>query len=199
MPDEPARPRVLPDETEEGAGPPGLDDLLVAAGRGDESAFGHVYHRLAPSVFGLAKRVVRDPALAEDVSQEVFASVWRQATRYDPAKGSAQTWVLTLTHRRAVDVVRSDEAASRREIDNATHDTPFDVVHEQATTRIEREQVRRCLSALTEVQREVVMLAYYGGHTYAEVSALLQANLSTVKTRMRDGLVRLRDCLGGNR
>jgi RNA polymerase sigma-70 factor, ECF subfamily len=158
-----------------------------------------VYQRLAPSVFGLAKRVVRDPALAEDVSQEVFASVWRLATRYDPGKGSAQTWVLTLTHRRAVDLVRSDEAASRRESHTAAYDTPFDTVHEQAATRIEREQVRRCLSALTDVQREVVMLAYYGGHTYAEVSALLQANLSTVKTRMRDGLVRLRDCLGGNR
>jgi RNA polymerase sigma-70 factor (ECF subfamily) len=199
MPDEPARPRVLPLDTREDAGPPGLDEMRVEAGRGDEAAFAQVYQRLAPSVFGLAKRVVRDPALAEDVSQEVFASVWRLATRYDPEKGSAQTWVLTLTHRRAVDLVRSDEAASRRESHTAAYDTPFDTVHEQAATRIEREQVRRCLSALTDVQREVVMLAYYGGHTYAEVSALLQANLSTVKTRMRDGLVRLRDCLGGNR
>jgi RNA polymerase sigma-70 factor (ECF subfamily) len=199
MPDEPARPRVLPLDPREDAGPPGLDEMLVEAGRGDEAAFAQVYQRLAPSVFGLAKRVVRDPALAEDVSQEVFASVWRLATRYDPGKGSAQTWVLTLTHRRAVDLVRSDEAASRRESHTAAYDTPFDTVHEQAATRIEREQVRRCLSALTDVQREVVMLAYYGGHTYAEVSALLQANLSTVKTRMRDGLVRLRDCLGGNR
>jgi RNA polymerase sigma-70 factor, ECF subfamily len=199
MPDEPARPYVLSGGTREDEGPPGLDDLLVAAGRGDEAAFAEVYHRLAPSVFGLARRVVRDPTLAEDVSQDVFASVWRQATRYDPAKGSAKTWVLTLTHRRAVDVVRSDEAASRRDNGTATHDTPFDTVHEQAATQIEREQVRRCLSALTEVQREVVMLAYYGGHTYAEVSSLLQANLSTVKTRMRDGLVRLRDCLGGKR
>jgi len=199
MPEEPARPHVLPVQTREDGGLPGLEDLLVAAGRGDEAAFAEVYDRLAPSVFGLARRVVRDPVLAEDVSQDVFASVWRQAARYDPAKGSAQTWVLTLTHRRAVDVVRSDEAASRREHRTATHDTPFDAVHEQAATRIEREQVRRCLTALTEVQREVVMLAYYGGHTYAEVSALLQANLSTVKTRMRDGLVRLRDCLGGQR
>jgi RNA polymerase sigma-70 factor, ECF subfamily len=199
MPDEPARPRVLPLDTREDAGPPGLDEALVENGRGEEAAFAQVYQRLAPSVFGLAKRVVRDPALAEDVSQEVFASVWRLATRYDPGKGSAQTWVLTLTHRRAVDLVRSDEAASRRESHTAAYDTPFDTVHEQAATRIEREQVRRCLSALTDVQREVVMLAYYGGHTYAEVSALLQANLSTVKTRMRDGLVRLRDCLGGNR
>jgi RNA polymerase sigma-70 factor, ECF subfamily len=199
MPDEPARPRVLPLDTREDSGPPVLAEVFVEPGRGDEAAFAQVYQRLAPSVFGLAKRVVRDPALAEDVSQEVFASVWRLATRYDPGKGSAQTWVLTLTHRRAVDLVRSDEAASRRESHTAAYDTPFDTVHEQAATRIEREQVRRCLSALTDVQREVVMLAYYGGHTYAEVSALLQANLSTVKTRMRDGLVRLRDCLGGNR
>ena len=180
MPEEPARPRVLPVQTREDSGLPGLDDLLVAAGRGDEAAFAEVYDRLVPMVFGLARRVVRDRTLAEDVSQDVFASVWRQANRYDPAKGSAQTWVLTLAHRRAVDVVRSDEAASRREHNTATHDTPFDAVHEQAATHIEREQVRRCLSALTEVQREVVMLAYYRGHTYAEVSALLQANLSTV-------------------
>jgi RNA polymerase sigma-70 factor, ECF subfamily len=199
MADEPARPHVLPVETRADGGPPGLDDLLVVAGRGDEAAFAKLYQRLSPSVFGLAKRVVRDPVLAEDVCQDVFASVWHLATRYDPARGSARTWVLTLTHRRAVDVVRSDQAASRREHDTATHDPPFDSVHEQAARRLEREQVRRCLASLTDVQREAVMLAYYGGHTYAEVSALLQANLSTVKTRMRDGLIRLRDCLGGPR
>jgi RNA polymerase sigma-70 factor, ECF subfamily len=199
MPDEPARRHVHPVGAWEAPAPSGLDDLLVAAGRGDEAAFGQLYYRLSPAVFGLAKRVVRDPTLAEDVCQDVFASVWRLATRYDPAKGSAQTWVLTLTHRRAVDVVRSDEAASRRETDTLTHEPPFDSVHEQAATRIEREQVRRCLGVLTEVQREVVLLAYYRGHTYAEVSALLQTNLSTIKTRMRDGLVRLRDCLGGRR
>lgn len=179
----------------------GLDDLLVAAGRGDEAAFARVYDQLAGSVFGLARRIVRDPARAEEISQEVFVSVWRFATRFDPQRGSAQTWVMTLTHRRAVDVVRAAEAAVRREARVATQDaasdTPFDTVAEQATTRIEGEQVRRCLGSLTDLQYQAVTLAYYGGYTYVEVAALLHANLSTVKTRIRDGMIRLRDCLGG--
>jgi RNA polymerase sigma-70 factor, ECF subfamily len=180
-------------------GPADLDAMLQAAGRGDEGALAHVYDALAPSVFGLARRVLRDPARAEEVTQDVFLSVWRLATRFDPARGSARTWVLTLTHRRAVDVVRSEEAATRRETRAATHDTPFDSVHETAATRLEGEHVRRCLDGLTDLQKEAVTLAYYGGYTYPEVSTLLEVKLSTVKTRMRDGLIRLRDCLGGAR
>jgi RNA polymerase sigma-70 factor, ECF subfamily len=173
------------------------DALLVTAGRGDEAAFAQLYDAFAPSVFGLAKRVVRDPARAEEITQDVFVSVWRFATRFDPARGSARTWMMTLTHRRAVDVVRSEEAAARRETENAMYDTPFDTVAEQATGRVEGEQVRHCLDTLTDLQREAVTLAYYAGYTYPEVSSLLQVNLSTIKTRMRDGLIRLRDCLGG--
>ncbi len=175
---------------------PGLDDLLLAAARGDEAALGRLYDALAPAVYGLARRVIRDPARAEEITQDVFLSVWRFATRFDPDKGSAQTWVMTLTHRRAVDVVRSEEAARSRETRAAVHETPFDSVQEQAVTRIEGEQVRRCLGTLTELQREAVAMAYYGGYTYPEVSSLLKVNLSTVKTRMRDGLIRLRDCVG---
>lgn len=176
-----------------------VDALLLAAANGDEDAFAQIYDALAPAVFGLARRVVRDPARAEEVTQDVFVSVWRFATRFDPAKGSARTWVLTLTHRRAVDVVRAEEASSRRDTKTATHDTPFDSVHEEATARMEGEQVRRCLAALTDLQRKAVTLAYYGGYSYPEVSALLEVNLSTVKTRMRDGMIRLRDCLGVER
>jgi RNA polymerase sigma-70 factor, ECF subfamily len=176
-----------------------LDEQLLATGRGDEAALAQVYDAMASAVFGVAKRVVRDPARAEEITQDVFLSVWRFATRFDPAKGSAQTWILTLTHRRAVDVVRAEEASTRRENRAAATaaDTPFDSVQEQATTRIEGEQVRRCLGSLTELQREAVTLAYYGGYTYPEVSALLNVNLSTIKTRMRDGMIRMRDCLGG--
>ena len=188
---------VAPDTRARGR--PVLDELLLAAGRGDENALAQVYDALAPAVYGLARRVVRDPARAEEITQDVFLSVWRFATRFDPDKGSAQTWVMTLTHRRAVDVVRSEEAASRREARAATHDTPFDSVHEQTATRLEGEQVRRCLGSLTDLQREAVTLAYYGGYTYPEVSALLEVKLPTIKTRMRDGLIRLRDCLGGPR
>ena len=195
--DQAPRPRLARSRTGGRDAAGGLDDLLVAAGRGDEAAFAGVYDHLAPAVYGLARRVVRDPARAEDVAQEVFLSVWRFATRFDPDKGSARTWVMTLAHRRAVDLVRSEEATSRREAAAGTEDTPFDVVAEQATADIEGERVRRCLQALTELQREAVTLAYYGGYTYPEVSALLQTNHSTIKTRMRDGLIRLRDCLGG--
>jgi RNA polymerase sigma-70 factor (ECF subfamily) len=176
-----------------------MDDLLLAAARGDEAAFAQVYDGLAASVYGLAKRVVRDPARAEEIAQDVFVSVWRFANRFDPDKGSALTWVMTLTHRRAVDVVRSDEAARRRETKTATHETPFDVVAEQAASGMEGEQVRHCLGTLTDLQRQAVTMAYYGGYTYPEVSALLDTNLSTIKTRMRDGMIRLRDCLGGRR
>jgi len=176
-----------------------LDDLLLATGRGDEQALGELYDALAPAVFGLAKRVVRDPARAEEIAQDVFVSVWRFATRFDPAKGSARTWVMTLTHRRAVDVVRSEEASARREQEAASDEPPYDSVQEQATSRLEAQQVRNCLGDLTDLQREAVTLAYYGGYTYPEVASLLQQNLSTVKTRMRDGLIRSRDCMGGLR
>ncbi|MGH3355147.1 MAG: ECF RNA polymerase sigma factor SigK [Nocardioidaceae bacterium] len=197
MSDEPARRlRAVPDERS--VQRDRLNDLLVAAGRGDEAAFSEVYDALSPSVFGLARRIVRDPARAEEITQDVFVSVWRFATRFDPTRGSAQTWVMTLTHRRTVDVVRSEEASTKREARAARHDTPFDSVAEQATTRIEGQQVRHCLNSLTDLQREAVTLAYYGGYTYPEVSTLLSVNLSTIKTRMRDGLIRLRDCLGGD-
>jgi RNA polymerase sigma-70 factor (ECF subfamily) len=176
-----------------------LDERLLAAGRGDDAAFADVYDALGPAVFGLARRVVRDPARAEEIAQDVFVSVWRFATRFDPAKGSARTWVLTLTHRRAVDVVRAEEAASRRETKVAAHDTPYDSVDEEVAARLEGQRVRRCMDSLTGLQHEAVTLAYYGGYTYPEVSTLLDVNLSTVKTRMRDGLIRLRDCLGVQR
>ena len=180
-----------------GTAQPTADELLQATARGDETALAELYDQLAPAVYGLAKRVIRDPSRAEEITQDVFLSVWRFATRFDPAKGSARTWVLTLTHRRAVDVVRSDAAASRREQRvAATQDTPYDTVLEEASNRLRGEQVRECLDTLTDLQRESVLLAYYGGYTYPEVSALLDVKLPTVKTRMRDGLIRLRDCLG---
>jgi RNA polymerase sigma-70 factor, ECF subfamily len=179
-----------------GAAQPDADHLLLATARGDEAALGALYDAVAPAVYGIARRVVRDPARAEEITQDVFLSVWRFATRFDPAKGSARTWILTLTHRRAVDVVRSDDAAARREQRTATHDTPFDTVLEEATSRLQGQQVRECLETLTELQRESVLLAYYGGYTYPEVSSLLDVKLPTIKTRMRDGLIRLRDCLG---
>ncbi|MFC6020870.1 ECF RNA polymerase sigma factor SigK [Plantactinospora solaniradicis] len=175
------------------------DALLPAVARGDEAAFGRLYDLVAPRVYGLIRRVLRDPAQAEEVAQEVLVEVWRTATRFDPERGSATGWVCTIAHRRAVDRVRSEQASAERQLKVAAAAptvTHHDDVEEQATRRLEQQQVRRCLGDLTDLQRESITLAYYGGHTYREVAELLDTSLPTVKTRMRDGLIRLRDCLG---
>jgi RNA polymerase sigma-70 factor (ECF subfamily) len=180
--------------------PPATDagDLLRAVARGDEKAFGRLYDLVAPRVYGLIRRVLRDPAQAEEVAQEALVEVWRNAARFDPARGSATAWVFTIAHRRAVDRVRSEQAATERTIrvGVASVDTPYDAVADEVSGRLERQQVRRCLDGLTELQRQAVTLAYYQGHSYPQVAELLGTPLPTVKTRMRDGLIRLRDCMG---
>ncbi|MFJ8689706.1 sigma-70 family RNA polymerase sigma factor [Micromonospora wenchangensis] len=178
--------------------PPDSEELLQRVGRGDEAAFASLYDVVAPKVLGIARRVLRDPGLAEEVAQETLVQVWRTAARFDPARGSALGWVLTLAHRRAVDRVRAEQALADRTQRAAAADmqVPFDQVAESVGARLEREQVRRCLDGLTALQREAVTLAYYGGYTYREVAEQLQSPLPTIKTRMRDGLIRMRDCLG---
>lgn len=175
---------------------PGLDDLLTAVARGDERAYDAVYDLASGWVLGVARKVVRDPALAEEVMQEVMLEVWRLASRFDPAKGSGTSWVMTLAHRRAVDRVRSERSHATRELRAATSVIDYDDVTEAVEASLEAERVQRCLSSLTSLQLECVNLAYYGGYTYAEVAELLGVPAGTVKTRMRDGLIRLRDCLG---
>lgn len=174
------------------------EQVLAAVAGGDEEAFAVLYDRLAPAVHGTARAVLRDPDHAAEVTQEVMLEVWRTAPRYDAGLGSARTWVTTLAHRRAVDRVRAVQAQRERDqraLDGA-YGAPFDHVAEEVEDGLERDRVRRCLEGLTGTQREAVELAYYGGRTYREVADDLGAALPTVKSRIRDGLLRLRDCLG---
>ncbi|GAA1943944.1 sigma-70 family RNA polymerase sigma factor [Amycolatopsis minnesotensis] len=195
------RPRAIravgtPPQPVEGPTP---EELLVEVAKGDERAFEQLYDRLSGPIFGLVRRILRDPAQSEEVAQEVLVELWRTATRYSPSRGSAMNWAMTLAHRRAVDRVRSARASTEREEKatfEASRNRPFDEVAESVNARWERQQVRKCLSHLTELQRESVVLAYYQGYTYREVADVLSAPQGTVKTRLRDGLIRLRDCLG---
>ncbi|MEU4765696.1 ECF RNA polymerase sigma factor SigK [Actinosynnema sp. NPDC023794] len=183
------------------AGDASAEELLCLVARGDDKAFERLYDAMAGKVLSLVRRILRDHAQSEEVTQEVLVEVWRTAARFDPERGSASAWVMTMAHRRAVDRVRSAQAATRREDVAARRDveTPFDAVSEQVAARLERRQVRRCLSTLTDLRRESILLGYFQGCTYPETVSVLGIPLGTVRTRMRDGLIRLRDCLGVNR
>jgi RNA polymerase sigma-70 factor (ECF subfamily) len=176
-----------------------IDALMARVARGDSQAFDQLYDEVSASVYGLARRVVRDPSRAEDVTQEVFLEVWRKAPRFDRALGKGKTWIMTIAHRRAVDAVRRSESQKRQDHhgapDEVSHDEPADAV----IAAEEHGAVRDCLETLTDLQLESVRLAYFNGYTYGEVAALLEKPLPTIKTRMRDGLIRLRDCLEGAR
>jgi RNA polymerase sigma-70 factor (ECF subfamily) len=154
-----------------------------------------LYDAISDAVYGLTRRVLRDPSRSEDVTQEVFLEVWRKAARFDRSKGKARTWILTIAHRRAVDAVRRSEAQRRSDHQGAADDVSTEAPADAVIEADDRQAVRNCLDGLTEIQLESVRLAYFNGYTYAEVAALLDKPLPTIKTRMRDGLIRLRDCL----
>ncbi|VVJ16170.1 RNA polymerase sigma-70 factor [Amycolatopsis camponoti] len=180
---------------------PSAEELLGRVAAGDEPAFAALYDLIAGPVLGLVTRVLRNHAQAEEVAQEVLVEVWRKATRYVPERGSALSWVLTIAHRRAVDRVRSHQAVLDREERAGRMDVrrPFDEVTESTLATLDQQRVRQCLAELTDLQRESIVLAYYNGYTYPEVAEVLKVAPGTVKTRIRDGLIRLRDCLGVDR
>ena len=187
----------------DGGRPPAADlsELLRHSARGDEDAFARLYDATAARVFGLVLRVVRNRAHADEVTQEAFLEIWRTSARFDQSRGSALSWGLTIAHRRAVDRVRSAEAAARRDgtFERQLREREYDVTVDQAHRNLESERVRRALATLTDTQRRAVELAYFGGYTHTEVARLLDLPLGTAKTRIRDGLIRLRDTMGVER
>lgn len=175
--------------------------LIQRVGRGDQAAFAELYDATAPLVHGVVRRIVRDPAHSEEVTQEVFVELWRIAPRFDADRGTVSAWVATIAHRRAVDRVRTEQAARDRvEREARKAERPEDVVADAVVdvdqSDFDRRRVRRALDRLTPMQREAVELAYFGGHTYREVAVLLDVPEGTIKTRIRDGMIRLRDELG---
>lgn len=177
---------------------PDLGALLQRASRGDEAAFAAVYDATVSRAYGLAVRVVRNPAQAEEVVQEAYLDAWRSSASFDPSRGSAPGWLMTLVHRRAVDRVRSSEASARRDItwQRETMPVDHDQTAESAHASLEAQRVRGAMATLTVVQREAVELAYFGGYTHTEVATMLDVPVGTAKTRIRDGLIRLRDAMG---
>lgn len=175
-----------------------LDGLLRRVAHQDSAAFAALYDATRSRVYGMVTRVLRDPGYSEETTQEVYLQVWRTAESYDPASGSALAWLLTLAHRRAVDRVRTEQAASQRDsrYGAATVERDADHVTDAVISGEDRRRVAACLDGLTDMQRECIELAYYQGMTYVQVSERLSANLATVKSRMRDALRGLRNCLG---
>jgi len=178
----------------DGAAP---EDLLVATATGDEGAFAALVRRVRPQVVRIAERVVRDPAMAEEVAQEVLTEVWLKADRFDPTRGSVAAWVGTLTRRRAVDRVRSEQAGRDRDdrVARRSQERDHDVVADEVEVRLEHWQLRRALASLSERQREAIELAYFAGHTSRDVARVLGIPEGTAKSRLRDGLLRLREAL----
>jgi RNA polymerase sigma-70 factor (ECF subfamily) len=183
---------------DEGTPASDIDALMASVAQGDQGAFGDLYDALAPLVHGLVLRVVRDPAQSEEVTQEVFLEVWQQAKRFDADRGRARAWITVMAHRRAVDRVRAAQAAADRDLREGIREfqESYDDVEHRVEVALESERVNKALESLTEVQRQAIRLAYYGGYTYGEVADALGLPLGTVKTRIRDGMIRLRDVLG---
>jgi len=178
--------------------PPTHEDLIRLVALGDEAAFEELYDAVSPRVYGLVRRVVRDPSQSQEVTQEVFVDIWQQAARFDADRGRAMSWILVIAHRRAVDRVRASQASMDRDMRQGIKEfqESYDDVADTVETAMEAERVQRALATLTESQQEAIRLAYYGGYTHQEVAELLKIPVGTVKTRIRDGMIRLRDRLG---
>jgi RNA polymerase sigma-70 factor (ECF subfamily) len=172
---------------------------MAEVASGSRSAFSDVYGLMSGPVFGTIRKIVRDASIAEEVAHDVLVEVWTKAQAWEPTRGSAAAWILTIARRRAIDRVRREQASRDRDHAAAVRDTttPHDAVTEEVIETEERVLVSAALDALTDLQRQSIELAYYGGKTQDEISTMLDVPLGTVKTRIRDGLLRLRTTLGG--
>ena len=190
--------RLIPVPTSESVEDLSIESLLREVADGSRAAFAEMYDRISSRVMGLVTRLLRDRAQSEEVTQEVFLEIWQSASKFDQNRGSGMAWVLTMAHRRAVDRIRSAQKSHERDIKIGIRDMEreFDGVAESVEIRLENERVKVAMARLTPLQREAVILAYYGGYSHSEMSQILGIPLGTVKTRLRDGMIRLRDELG---
>ncbi len=174
------------------------ETCLVRAAEGDQRAFAQLYDLTSSRVFGLVLRILVDRAQAEEVAQEVFLEAWRQAKRFDPSRGAAISWLLQIAHARAVDRVRASQSQRNRDARIGVRDigVPVDLVAEQAEISLDAARARRALGQLSDAHRKAIELAYFDGLTQSEIAERLDAPLGTVKTRLRDGMQRLRGILG---
>jgi len=174
-----------------------LRDLLASAALGDRAAFTHLYDLTSSRIYGLAFRVIRDRQYAEEIVQEAYLQYWQKANDYHPARGSVITWMMTIAHRRAVDRVRTEELQQRRmsEYGAASVETPRNIPLELVVHADEARTLRTCLGELTDLQRSSIEMSYFGGLTYPEVAQRTDTPLPTIKSRIRDGLRRLKSCL----
>lgn len=175
-----------------------LAELLHRVGQGQEDAFSDLYDRTSSLLFSLVKRVVRDVSISEEVLQEVFVEIWKQAPRFDARRGSAHGWICTIAHRRAVDTVRSVDASRRRDSAEGLRalDEKVVDVQEEGIMRVESQRVATAMLSLTPLQSDAIRLAYFSGCSHREVAEILDIPLGTAKTRIRDGMIVLRDSLG---
>ena len=174
------------------------EQRLARVATGDKRAFTELYDATASRVYGLVRRLLIDPAQSEEVTQEIYLEIWQTASRYKPERGSAMSWMLTMAHRRAVDRVRASQSSRDRDskVGIRDFDREYDQVAEHVEITLEGERVKRALQGLTELQRQAVELAYYGGLSHSEIASELHVPVGTIKTRIRDGMIRLRDALG---
>jgi RNA polymerase sigma-70 factor (ECF subfamily) len=186
------------DVPEDGTARDAVAELLIRVAESDQRAFAELYDMLSARVFALILRVLVNRAQSEEVLQEVFLEIWQSAARFAPNKGQGRSWIMTIAHRRAIDRVRASQSSADRDVRAGFRDigVAHDSVSEQVELGIEGEKVVEALATLPDAQREALVLAYYGGYSQNEVAVLVGAPLGTIKTRMRDGLTRLRSAMG---